>query len=178
MKNQMNMVRIFWWIFYNFFAKLLPGSNIPLFGLLFKTIRAKACKRILKSCGKNVNIEPGVVFLNAKQSEIGNNSGLGCNSRLDTFKIGNNVMMASEVVFISHNHLYDNIEKPMCEQGCTEDRPIIIEDDVWIGTRVMILPGRRVGRGAILGAGSVITKDVSPFAVVGGNPAKVIKMRI
>lgn len=172
------MFRLFWWIFYNLFAKYLPGSNLPCFGFIFKKIRAVSGKKLLKSCGKNVNIEPGVIFLNAKDSEIGHNSGLGRNSRLDTFKIGNNVMMATDVVFISHSHQFIDIEKPMCEQGFTEDKPIIIEDDVWIGTRVIILPGKKIGRGAILGAGSVITKDVNPFAIVGGNPAKVIKMRV
>jgi len=54
---------------------------------------------------------------------------------------------------------------------------IIVEDDVWIGTRVIILSGIRIGQGAIIGAGSVVTKDVPPYAIVGGDPARVIKYR-
>ena len=53
----------------------------------------------------------------------------------------------------------------------------IIEDDVWIGARSIILPGRKIGEGSIVAAGSVVTKDVEPFSIVGGNPAKLIKFR-
>jgi len=55
--------------------------------------------------------------------------------------------------------------------------PIIVEDDVWIGTRAMILSGVRIGQGAIIAAGAVVTKDVPPYSIVGGNPAKIIKYR-
>ena len=55
--------------------------------------------------------------------------------------------------------------------------PVYIGDDVWIGARVIILPGRKIGEGVIIGAGAVVTKDVPDYAVVGGNPAKVIKFR-
>ena len=56
-------------------------------------------------------------------------------------------------------------------------KPVIIGDDVWIGGRVIILPGVTIGNGAIVGAGAVVTRDVPEYAIVGGVPAKVIKMR-
>ena len=65
----------------------------------------------------------------------------------------------------------------MNRQGLAPDRPIVIEDDVWIGAGVVVLPGRRIGRGSIVGAGSVVAHDVPPFAVVAGNPAQVVKYR-
>lgn len=65
----------------------------------------------------------------------------------------------------------------MCQQGLSEPRPVLIEDDVWIGARVIILPGVKVGKGSVIGAGSVVTKDVMPYTVVGGNPARVLKGR-
>ncbi len=65
----------------------------------------------------------------------------------------------------------------MIQQGTRDAGPIIVEDDVRIGAGSIILPGRRIGRGAIVGAGSVVTKDVQPFSVVGGNPATVIAER-
>ena len=55
--------------------------------------------------------------------------------------------------------------------------PIIVEDDVWIGTRAIILSGVRIGKGAVIAAGTVVTKDIPPYAIVGGNPAKIIKFR-
>jgi maltose O-acetyltransferase len=65
----------------------------------------------------------------------------------------------------------------MIQQGFEARRPVIIEDDVWIGINVILLPGLTVGRGAIVAAGSVVTKDVPPDAIVGGNPARVIRSR-
>lgn len=65
----------------------------------------------------------------------------------------------------------------MCEQGSTEERPVVIGNDVWIGGRVVILPGVRIGNGAIIGAGSVVTKDVADYDVVAGNHARIIKNR-
>jgi len=54
---------------------------------------------------------------------------------------------------------------------------VVIEDDVWIGTNAIILPGRRLGKGSIIAAGAVVTRDVEPYAIVGGNPARLIKRR-
>ena len=62
-------------------------------------------------------------------------------------------------------------------QGSTEPQKVTIESDVWIGARVIILPGVTIGKGAILAAGAVVTKDVPDYAVVGGVPAKVLKYR-
>ena len=65
----------------------------------------------------------------------------------------------------------------MMQQGFEEERPVYIGDDVWIGDRVMILPGVHVGNGSIIAAGAVVTKDVPDHTVVGGVPAKVISIR-
>ena len=59
--------------------------------------------------------------------------------------------------------------------GCVNSQPIVIEDDAWIGMNCIILKGVTVGRGAVVGAGSVVTKDVPPWTLVAGNPARVIK---
>lgn len=63
------------------------------------------------------------------------------------------------------------------EQGTDEDKPVYIGNDVWIGRRAMIMPGVHIGDGAVIAAGGIITKDVPPYSVVGGVPAKVIKYR-
>ena len=91
--------------------------------------------------------------------------------------IGDHVMMGPECVLLSHNHRFDRLDIPMCQQGFSEEQPIHIGNDVWIGTRAIILPGVTVGDHSVVGAGAVVTKDVPPYAVVGGVPAKILKMR-
>jgi maltose O-acetyltransferase len=91
--------------------------------------------------------------------------------------MGENVIMAPFVQIYTNNHRCTNIDIPICYQGSTDERPVIIEDDVWIGCSVIILPGCHIGKGAVVGAGAIVTKSVPEFAIVAGNPAKVIKYR-
>ena len=86
-------------------------------------------------------------------------------------------MMGPEVVILSFNHDFSDIGKPMRLQGKAQEKPVVIGNDVWIGTRAIILPGVRIGDGAIIGAGSIVTHDVDPYAIVAGNPAKTIRFR-
>ena len=86
-------------------------------------------------------------------------------------------MMGPEVVIYTQNHRYDRFDVPMGKQGHMPVEPVIIGNDVWIGRRVMIMPGCHIGDGVIIGAGAVVTKDVAPYSIVGGVPAKVIGSR-
>ena len=86
-------------------------------------------------------------------------------------------MMGPECYICTINHETDDLSVPMCKQGSKPEKPVYIGDDVWIGSRVTILPGVRIGNGAIIGAGAVVSKDIPDFAVVAGNPAKVVKYR-
>lgn len=157
-------------------AKHLPVSY-GKFGGLWKSCRGGgATKLMLPKCGDNVNIEKNATF--SIRTEIGNNSGIGVNAHFyGKVVIGNNVMMAPDCIIYVRNHESSRLDIPMCEQGSTEERPVVIGNDVWIGGRVIILPGVKIGDGAIIGAGSVVTKDVSEYDVVAGNPARVIKNR-
>ena len=83
-------------------------------------------------------------------------------------RIGNNVSVSGEVAIITTQH------RPEDPDFRVESRPVVIEDHAWIGMRAMIMPGVTVGRGAVVAAGSVVTKDVPPLTVVGGVPAKPI----
>jgi acetyltransferase-like isoleucine patch superfamily enzyme len=90
--------------------------------------------------------------------------------------IGDGVRIAAHVVIVAAMHRFDRLDIPIHEQGSTAGG-IVIEDDVWIGTGARILDNVRIGRGAVLAAGAVVVKDVEPYAVVGGVPARVLKHR-
>lgn len=91
--------------------------------------------------------------------------------------IGNGVMIAPHAALLSRSHRFDRVDLPMIEQGETEERIPVIEDDVWIGRNALILPGVRIGRGSIVGAGAVVTCNVAPWSIVGGVPAQLIRRR-
>lgn len=95
--------------------------------------------------------------------------------------IGNNVLIASKVYISDHNHgSYDSVRSDSPDiipvERLIVSKPVIIEDNVWIGESVCILPGVNIGRGAIIGAASVVTKNVPAFTIVVGAPAKVVKI--
>lgn len=139
-------------------------------------IRYWMAKHFLRKCGKNVNISKGARI--DSDISIGDNSGIGANSMLNgSITIGDNVMMGEECVIFHQNHRFDRLDIPMCQQGFSESRPVRIGDDVWIGMRVTILSGVTVGNHCIIGAGAVVTKDVPDYAIVGGNPARILRMR-
>ena len=160
-------------VMYRLTASWLPISQRSK---IAKKIRGFWGKRILSSCGKNVNIERGAVFSPAVS--LGDNSGIGINCELyGPVTIGKNVMMGPDVVVYTKGHKFDRTDIPMMAQGSTEERPVAIGNDVWIGRRVMIMPGVTIGDGCVIGAGAVVTKDVPPYSVAAGVPAKVVKSR-
>lgn len=91
-------------------------------------------------------------------------------------KIGSHVRIATHVVIVASNHRFDRVDIPIKEQGVTA-RGITIEDDVWIGAGATILDGVRVEKGAVIAAGAVVNCDVPRFSVVGGVPARIIRLR-
>lgn len=158
---------------YYHFARHLPSSVESAPSMKVRYILAKG---FLQNCGENVNIEHGARF--DQNLRIGNNSGIGVNCVCGgLLSVGDNVMMGPECVMLPHFHSFDRLDIPMCQQGFQESQPIRIGNDVWIGTRVIIMPGVVIGDHSIIGAGAVVTKDVPEYAIVGGCPAKIIRMR-
>lgn len=92
-------------------------------------------------------------------------------------KIGNYVICGPEVVIGMGNHSYHKPGKPIIFSGQPIIKQTVIEDDVWLGQRVMIKSGVKIGEGAIIAMGSIVTKNVDPYTIVGGIPAKFIKNR-
>jgi len=173
-------IRFFFLLFYYCFAQYLPGSYRPIVGPVCNKIRIMCVKGIFKRCGRISTIDRMAYFGSGSEIEIGDYSGIGerCVVPKNTI-IGKYVMMAPEVHIVQNNHKFDDLKKPMCFQGSSKDNPqTIIEDDCWIGVRTIMTPGHRIGRGSIIAAGSVVTKDVEPLSIIGGNPARLIRYRI
>lgn len=159
---------------------ILLGSWLPHYQLgyswkISKIIRAVTGKLLFEYCGKKVDIGRRIKL--SGQISLGDGSGIGDFCHIQgKISIGKNVMIAPECVFLAETHKFNDINVPMNQQG-KEYKEIIIDDDVWIGYRSIILQGVRIGRGSIIGAGAVVTKSVPEYAIVAGVPAKIIKYR-
>lgn len=151
-------------------------------------------KTIAKKCyfGKSVNIEGNVSFGNhisfddnvevrnrtKTDSYIGNNVSINRNTVIrGYFKIGNDVAIAPNCTIIGANHNFQRTDIVIKQQGVSNRGGIIIEDDVWIGANCVVLDGVTIGKGSVIGAGSIVTKSIPPFSIAVGNPCKVIKSR-
>ncbi len=133
----------------------------------------------IKKIGKNVLIAQPSDISGMDKISIGNNNYIGKNSVISGeggLIIGNNCSISSELLIYTWNHDYKNSNVlPFSKERIF--KPVIIEDNVWIGRRVTIAPGVKIGEGSIIGIGSVVTKDVPKLSIVGGNPAKLIGQR-
>ncbi|MEZ9229584.1 DapH/DapD/GlmU-related protein [Vibrio amylolyticus] len=108
--------------------------------------------------------------------------GYGCrineNVHLEACQIGNDVMIAPNATLLSRMHEHSSVDTPMSLQGYQTERSITVEDDVWIGRNVVIMPGVTIGKGSIVAASAVVTENVPEYSIVAGIPAKIIKKRI
>lgn len=172
-------------------------SNVSLKSINFisKNIASKEYPiKITKSSIGNLKMKEGCKITNSICSgniELGrfvsiNGPGTRISSRLEGIKIGDFSSIASNVVIQEDYHDYNRVSSYFFNQNIFKEDiksdiftkgKIIIEEDVWIGSNSTILSGVKVGRGAIIGAGSVVTKDVPKYAIVAGNPSKIIKYR-
>lgn len=91
--------------------------------------------------------------------------------------MGKYIMMGPEVIILPKNHNFSDVSIPMMIQGYQETKQVIIENNVWIGARCVILPGVKIGKGSIIAVGSVVTKDIELFSIVAGVPAKLVRKR-
>ncbi len=170
-------MKYFYFGFYALFIKNFPSVNSP--NALGSKLRIFFLRPFLKYAGQNINIQTGITMYPLWNISIGNNSGIGADSLIfaaDKVEIGNDVLIAPQLVIYTANH-ETRRELPMIQQGM-KNAPVRIGNDVWIGVRVTILPGVTIGDGAVIAAGAVLTKDVAPYAIVGGVPAKQIGERL
>jgi len=152
------------WFILNNILSSFPSKHIRIF--LFNKFGAKIAPK--------VPIYGGCEYRNIKGLHVGEGSTIGHRCILDARKglyIGKNVCIATEVMFWTLHHDYN--DRNFKEAGA----PIRINDYAWIASKAIILPGVTIGEGAVVAAGSVVTKDVAPYTVVGGIPAKPFAQR-
>lgn len=162
-------MRYFALLLYYGFLRFLPRTDRGIFQHTIRPFRSKIATRCLDYAGGNNNIESGAYFGSGRGIRLGVNSGLGVNCQVQPpCEIGDNVLMGPDVVILTLNHEYSDINKPIGWQGMKPREKVTIENNVWIGQRVMIMPGVTIGEGAIIAAGAVVTKNIESFTVVGG----------
>ena len=156
-----------------------------LLSRFWKKHKLKNLRKMLKVCGDQVSI-PHSVKIYGDNMQVGNQVYFGednlfmCTNA--PIVIGSQVMFGPGVTMISGDHRIDMIGKYMVEVGESDklpenDQPIILVGDNWVGANATILKGVTIGEGAVVAAGALVSRDVPPYAIVGGVPAKVIKMR-
>lgn len=163
---------------YKFVKKLRSG--------LHRLLAEPFTKMAFKKCGKNVRVPRGCSFSGIENVEVGNNvafgSGLKVLSTRAKVSIGNDVMFGPNVTVITGDHRIDILDRPMIsltdkDKLPENDQDIVFEGDNWIGANATILKGVKIGYGAVVAAGAVVTKDVPSHSIVGGVPARVLKYR-
>jgi len=141
-------------------------------------LRRWLLKRILDQCGDEVVVKQHCYIGRGQGLAVGHRSQLGHGARIGpSVTIGDDVLMGPDVVIMTTAHQFDDPATPIRLQGHLPVRAVTIGNDVWIGTRVVILPGITIGDGAVVGAGSIVTRDVPPLTIVAGNPARVLRRR-
>lgn len=160
------------WLIYTHFISKIPytiGINI----------KKPLTKKLFKEVGTGTSISTNVRLLCSQQISIGKHVGIARDVTLDGrggLEIGDDTMIGFESIILTSTHNSNRKDIPIREQGLFYDS-VKIGKDVWVGTRVIILPGVIIGDGAIIGANAVVTKDVPPSTIIGGVPAKFIKKR-
>lgn len=134
----------------------------------------------LKIPGRDIAVFPGVHFFCIEALEIGEGVSINLNVHINPchgfIKLGNNVLLGPNCVLRAADHVYSDATRPIKTQGHRGGR-IIIEDDCWLGANVVVLKDVTIGRGSIIGAGAVVTRDIPPFSIAAGVPARIIGRR-
>mgnify|MGYP006202673641 CR=1 FL=1 len=143
-------------------------------------LRGNVVSKLVDGDCKNLKITRNVILVNWKNIKIGNNVIINSDSALiateSKIEIGNDVLIAPRVFIQTQNHNFKNKDVLIKCQGETT-KNVFIGNDVWIGNDVKIMDGVTIGNGAIIATGSIVNKNVEPYEIVGGIPAKRIRFR-
>lgn len=164
-------------VLYYSILQRLPNQPMPGWRMS-QSLRGWAVKNVIKSCGRGVRVKDHCYFGDGSRLEVGNRSALGVRSTFNgTITIGEDCNMGPGVVMMAGSHETGAIDKSINLQGAKIDKPIVIGNDCWIGTKVVIMPGVHVGDRVIIGAGSIVRCNIPHYAIVAGNPAKIVGFR-
>ena len=159
-------------------VQYLPMQPFPGYKIFYR-IRYYVVKRILNSCGEGVVVKNKCYFGDGSRLTVGNRTQLGQNAKLGgKITLGNDVLMGPDVVMMAVSHVHDRTDIPINQQGSENEKEILIGNDVWIGTRAIILPGVKIGSHSIVAAGAVVTQSFDEYSIIGGVPARLIKKRV
>jgi putative colanic acid biosynthesis acetyltransferase WcaF len=146
---------------------------------LFNVIKSNYLRVQGAQVGKNITFYPGIKINPCMNLKLGNGVDLAWGVIITTgggVEIGDRVLVGYGTLISSANHVIPPYPEQIFYAGHKSEK-VIIEEDVWIGGNCVITAGVRIGEGSVVAAGSVVTKDVAPFTIVGGVPAKIIKQR-
>lgn len=149
------------------------------FKFLFRKLSCLKYKIFFYHFGEGSSISNNVKIICPERICIGNNVGIANNVILDGrggLEIGDDTMIGFETVILTSMHNHDSLQVPIRKQGMSYE-PIKIDKNVWIGTRVVILPGVTIGDNSIIGANAVVNKSIRSGVVAGGVPVKILKNR-
>jgi maltose O-acetyltransferase len=171
------LIQAFAYCAYYFCTSRLP-RNTWVLGDFWRWCRQVTVRPLLRASAKHISIDRGVDFGKGDMLSIGYNSGFGENCRvIGDVTLGDNVGISFNVFITSYNREFSRTDVPAVLQGKRPHKPVTVEDDVWIFANAIVLPGVHIGTGSIIGAAAVVTKNVPRWAVVVGNPARVVKFR-
>lgn len=160
--------------------KLITRINIAIADYFDRKRRYKLTSKF-KSCGRNVEIGKNCEISSMGKFELGSHCWIGNNfyAKADGgITIGSGTIISRNCEIWTSNHNYDSDDLQCIPYDRRMiNKPVVIGENCWLGSRVTIIPGVTIGEGVVVGAGSVVTKDIPDYAVVGGNPAKIIKYR-
>lgn len=175
--KQHGLKRLFFYFIYYAIVMHMPyGERWGVIGDLSHKFRRFICRRLFKKTGKIFGVGKKVDFdFNGHLITMGECANIGNHAWIrgrGELILGNHIMMGEFVIIYTQDHKISGLDYDGVVIG-----NVVIGNNVWIGGRVTILKGVKIGDNAVIGAGSVVTRDVPPNAIVAGNPARIIKMR-